>query len=124
MEALHIINKNTDLVNLKNYILTVSGEIPSFIISLLMIDQPLFGRKNSILIFFLSGSFFHLLFGISSLQVMSSIARFFMKDVFQIIDPLTTESYDTSIRSKGYGFCAGLSRIGAVIMPYIVFPLN
>ena len=55
---------------------------------------------------------------------MSSVARFFMKDAFQVIDPLTTESYDTTIRSKGYGFCSGLSRVGAVVMPYIVFPLN
>ena len=104
--------------------MTVCGELPSFIISLLMIDQPFFGRKNSITIFFLSGSIFHLLFGLSSLQIMSSVARFFMKDAFQVIDPLTTESYDTTIRSKGYGFCSGLSRVGAVVMPYIVFPLN
>jgi len=55
---------------------------------------------------------------------MASIARFFMKDVFQIIDPLTTESYETKIRIKGYGFCAASSRLGAVLMPYIIIPLD
>jgi hypothetical protein len=55
---------------------------------------------------------------------MGSIARFFMKDVYQIIDPLITESYETGTRIKGYGFCAAMGRIGAVLMPYVVIPLD
>ena len=104
--------------------LTVLGQLPSFIISLLLIDRVQFGRKYSILLFFLGGSAFHLSFAITSIVFMGSIARFFMKDVFQIIDPLTTESYETKIRIKGYGFCAASSRLGAVLMPYIAIPLD
>ena len=89
-----------------------------------LIDHPDFGRKRSLIIFFLAGGAFHLLFAATQLTIMGSVARFFMKDVFQILYPLTTESFETKIRAKGFGFCSGSGRIGAIIMPFILVPLD
>lgn len=58
-----------------------------------MIDHIKFGRKNSLAIFFVSAGLFHGLFALTKLTVMGSVARFFMKDVFQILYPITTESF-------------------------------
>jgi len=76
------------------------------------------------MLFYICSSVFLFTFGITSIVFMGSIARFFMKDVYQIIDPLITESYETGVRIKGYGFCAAMSRLGAVLMPYVVIPLD
>jgi hypothetical protein len=58
------------------------------------------------------------------LVFLGSLARFFMKDVFQILYPLTTESFDTRTRTKGFGACSGGGRIGAIVMPFVVMPLD
>jgi hypothetical protein len=47
-----------------------------------------------------------------------------MKDVFQILYPLTTESFDTRVRSKGFGVCSGGGRMGAILMPFVVMRLD
>lgn len=47
-----------------------------------------------------------------------------MKDVFQILYPLITESFDTKMRTKGFGFCSGSGRIGSIIMPFVVIPMD
>lgn len=46
-----------------------------------------------------------------------------MKSILQILYPFTTESYTTSLRSSGLAFCTGVGRLGAIIMPMIVYPL-
>lgn len=125
VEALHISGPKISLKEgLEKYFFTVFGEMPSLALSLFMIDHPLFGRKNSLIVFFAASGAFHLLFGLTALTVVGSIARFFMKDVFQVIYPLTTESFETKIRAKGFGFCSGIGRIGSVLMPFILIPLD
>ena len=89
-----------------------------------MIDHPSFGRKNSLIIYFTSAALFHLLFASTSVIAIGSIARFFMKDVFSVIYPLTTESFKTKIRTKGFGMCSGMGRVGAILMPFVVIPLD
>lgn len=56
--------------------------------------------------------------------MVGSLARFFMKDVFQILYPLTTESFSTGFRTKGFGFCSGSGRLGAILMPFVLIPLD
>lgn len=46
-----------------------------------------------------------------------------MKSVLQILYPFTTESYSTPLRTSGLAFCAGVGRIGSIIMPLLVYPL-
>jgi len=89
-----------------------------------MIDDPRFGRKNSLIIFFFGSGIFHTLFAFTRLTALGSIARFFMKDVFQILYPLTTETFETKIRTKGFGFCSGFGRMGSIVMPFILIPLD
>lgn len=125
MEALHISGPKVPLrEGLSKYFFTVFGEMPSLLLTMFMIDHPLFGRKNSLVVFFLAAGLFHLLFGLTALTAIGSIARFFMKDVFQVIYPLTTESFETRIRTKGFGFSSGCGRLGAILMPFILIPLD
>ncbi len=58
-----------------------------------LIDHPNFGRKNSLLLFFLGASVCHFIFAGTYITVVGAFARFFMKDVFQILYPLVTESF-------------------------------
>jgi putative MFS transporter len=106
-----------------SYILTILGEAPSFFLSLYLIDRPNFGRKKSMLYFFLLSAVFHFLFGFNQLIIVSSLCRFFMKECFQMLYPCTTESYGTFNRTLGFGFCSAIGRLGAFIMPYIVLPM-
>ena len=58
------------------------------------------------------------------MTLFGSIARFFMKDVFQILYPLTTESFETRLRTKGFGFCSGMGRLGSIVMPFVIIPMD
>jgi hypothetical protein len=74
--------------------------------------------------FFLGASVSHFLFAGTYAVLIGSLARFFMKDVFQILYPLTTETFDTKIRTKGFGFCSGSGRIGSILMPFVLIPMD
>jgi putative MFS transporter len=125
VEALHISGPKMPLrKGLFNYFLTVFGEIPSLILTMFMIDHPFFGRKNSLVALFMAAAIFHIVFGLTALTIAGAMARFFMKGAFQVIYPLTTESYETRIRTKGFGFCSGFGSIGSVLMPFILIPLD
>ena len=91
IEALHISGEQVNLrEGLYKYFFTVFGELPSLFLTLFMIDHPKYGRKNSLFIFFAGAAIFHLFFAFTAFTSMGSIARFFMKDVFSILYPLTT----------------------------------
>ena len=106
-----------------SYTLTVLGEIPSLLISMVLVDRPNFGRKNSLKYFFMGSAVMHLLFMLNPIVLFSSICRLFMKMCFQMLYPCTTESYNTLNRALGFGFNSAVGRIGATIMPYIILPL-
>lgn len=106
-----------------SYIFTIIGEAPTLIVSLLVVDRPGFGRRRSLTTFFGLSGLTHLLFTISPYTLFSSASRFFMKLCFQMLYPFTTESYGTLNRTIGFGFCSAFGRVGATIMPYILFPL-
>jgi hypothetical protein len=89
-----------------------------------LIDRPNFGRKNSLTYFFIGAAVCHLSYSFSSFTFFASLSRFFMKDVYQILYPLSTESFETKIRTKGFGFCSGFGRLATVVMPFILFPLD
>ena len=123
IEAFHLTSK-TSTLDLSKYFFTVFGEIPSLLVSFYLIDHPDFGRKKSLIYFFLGAALSHFLFAGTGLTVIGSIARFFMKDVFQILYPLTTESFDTRLRTKGFGFCSGMGRVGSIVMPFVTIPMD
>jgi hypothetical protein len=47
-----------------------------------------------------------------------------MKNVYQVLYPLTTESFYTNFRAKGFGFCSGVGRIGSILMGVVLVPLD
>jgi hypothetical protein len=110
-------------MNFASYAWTICGEVPTLIVSLLVVDRPGFGRRQSLTIFFALAGMLHLLYGLKQLTLFLSGGLFFMKLCFQMLIPLTTESYGTLNRTIGFGFCSAMGRVGGIIMPYIVFPL-
>lgn len=66
----------------------------------------------------------HLIYSQSEYTFFASFSRFFMKDIYAVLYPLTTEIFQTVVRAKGFGLCSGSGRIGAILMPFILIPLN
>jgi len=108
------------------YFLTLMGEAPSIIVSLYIVDVPCLGRKNSLtLMLFLSMIFHSLCFFVpfNYLSLLASSSRFFMKQSFAMLYPFTAESYPTLLRTIGFGWASGFGRIGAAVIPFMMFAL-
>ncbi|KRX08051.1 Major facilitator superfamily domain, general substrate transporter [Pseudocohnilembus persalinus] len=106
------------------YIITVFGEIPSILVSLYVIDIKGLGRKNSLTIWFSLSAVMHFATYYGSkdyLSTYASIARFFMKLAYAMLYPLSTELYPTLLRTYGFGYCSGIGRLGATLIPYLIF---
>jgi putative MFS transporter len=113
-------------LSLKNYFVTVFGEVQSLIVSLCLVDRKGFGRKNSLTIFFAASCIFHIANYFATGELLSSTCNatnFFMKLGFSLLYPYTSELYPTDFRTIGFGFCSGVGRLGAALIPYIMFPL-
>ena len=65
-----------------------------------------------------------MIFGFTLILMAGLAARFFMKNVYQVLYPLTTESFETKIRAKGFGFCSAIGRVGSILMGLILVPLD
>jgi len=108
------------------YFLTLMGEAPSIIVSLYIVDVPSLGRKNSLVLTLMISTIFHVLCYVISkkhVSFIASSARFFMKQSFAMLYPFTAESYPTLMRTIGFGWASGIGRIGATIVPFIMFSL-
>lgn len=85
------------------------------------------GRRNSLTICFGLAMVFHgfcFFKGASdSLSFLTSVARFFMKLCYAMLYPFSTEVYPTLVRTVGFGMCGGVGRIGATLIPYLIFYL-
>jgi putative MFS transporter len=105
--------------------LAVIGEIPAIFFSFYFIDTK-FGRKHTLTICVIAFGFLNLLAYISNktyLGYIISVERFFMKNCFSMLIPLTSELYSTNYRTVGYGYATSVGRIAATISPYILLPL-
>lgn len=106
-------------------LLSIMGEIPVTFVIYYMIEHPNFGRKNSVYVFAIFATVLNFLLVLSDgllLVVALFWARFFMKGMFGILHPYTSEIYPTSFRSVGYGFAGAIGRLGACVMPFVIFP--
>ncbi|CAD8103528.1 unnamed protein product [Paramecium primaurelia] len=104
-----------------DYLTTVLGEIPSIILSLLIVEIPFLGRRNTMAISFFCASIMHVWSYYASWPYF--FARFFMKESWAMLYPYSTEIFHTSNRTLGFGSSAAVGRIGAAISPYILIPL-
>lgn len=105
---------------------TILGEVPVVALSYFLIDNPTFGRRRSICIFAVGSLVAHLLpifSGPALLSLLLFASRFCMKGIFGCVYPLSSEVYPTQFRTIGYGFATGVGRVGACVMPFLVFPL-
>lgn len=109
-----------------SYFVTILGEAPTIILSMLMVDHKNLGRKNTLSIFFFSAGCFHLLcyfFKLDHIAIFSSIARFCMKISFAMLYPISKEFYPSQLGSMGYAYCSGVGRLGAAAIPFLMFAL-
>lgn len=107
-------------------LLAIFGEIPAIILSTLIIDSKNFGRKNSLSLFLIALFLFNIVIYISPADyfgALISLERFFMKNSFSMLIPLTSELYPTNFRTIGYGFSTAIGRAAATVCPYLLFPL-
>ena len=107
-------------------VVALLGEFPIVLLSLFLVENKRFGRKNTMIYFSLGCAAVNL-FGPfvneSGLAMMMFASRFFMKGLFGIIYPFTSEVFPTRVRSLGYGFASSMGRVGACLMPFVLFPV-
>lgn len=108
-------------------LVAIAGELPSLFLAFYLIDQQNMGRKNSltwsllilgvlnVLAFFLGKT--------DEFSIVLAIQRFFMKNSFSMLVPLTSELYPTNYRTVGYGWATSMGRVAATICPYLLLNL-
>lgn len=101
------------------------AEIPSNVLGWFIIEKKFFGRRRSLFLSFLICGFVCIICyksdtNESLLIVCSSLLRFAYNLIFNLIYPYTTEIYPTKIRITGLGMASGWSRIGSMIMPWLL----
>lgn len=99
------------------------GEVPTLLITFTLIERKGWGRKTSLVSFFLGSAILCL----TTIYFLNSVTLFFakmlMKAIFQMLYPFTSESYPTSVRSIGFALNNFAGRLGSTIMPFIIYPL-
>jgi len=108
-------------------LLAITGELPSLFLALYLIDQRNMGRKNSLTYSLLTLAvlnIFAFIFGKSDgFSFILFVQRFFMKNSFSMLIPLTCELYPTNYRTVGYGYATSMGRLAATICPYLLLSL-
>jgi len=99
------------------------GELCSSILCFFIIENPMFGRKNSLIIAsFLATAACVLAFFTRNFMFLAFIflTRFAVSSMFAFIFPLTAELYHTKIRSTGLGYASALRGLGGISVPVLV----
>ncbi|XP_071946650.1 synaptic vesicle 2-related protein-like isoform X2 [Antedon mediterranea] len=100
---------------------TTLAEFPGILLTILLID--LIGRKKTMSLLFFCFAIFTLLVLICTTRTILTIflfcARAFIVGSFQATYVYTPEVYPTSVRAIGLGACSGISRLGAIISPFV-----
>lgn len=103
------------------------AEFPVIIVSLLIIDMSLVGRKRTVIMAFLIGGvpcFLTYFLPVSWFTALIAISKYGLNQGFSILFQYTAEIYPTSIRGTGFSIAMCVGRIGGIIMPSILFYLN
>lgn len=109
-------------IGYKDLLISVLGEVPSYILAMSIIERKKFGRKLSLIICFFCTGLCCLgvhFFVDTAFGAFVFATKLFASSAFEFIYPLTAELYNTSCRTVGVGLAGGVSRIGGVIMPWI-----
>ena len=105
-------------------VITILGEFPAFLGSLVVMDNPNIGRRRTIYIFY----FFSFLMNIASyldwhLAVWLFLSRLVYRELSAMLYTYTTEIYPTPLRALGigWGICSG--KVASCLMSFFLFPL-
>jgi len=103
-------------------LMCILGEVPSYFLCYIMIEDATFGRQNSLMLsFFFAGTFCCGAYYGRNIWLTMDVfmAKFFAISAFTFVYPYTTELYHTKHRGTGLGFASGASRVGGIVMPWI-----
>ena len=98
------------------------GEIPAYVLTIVLIERKGCGRKLSLAVCFFFGGVCCLcthFFADKAFGPLIFMDKLFVAAAFEFIYPLTAELYNTSCRTVGLGLAGGVSRLGGVVMPWI-----
>jgi Sugar (and other) transporter len=115
-------NDNSEDFDIMSISYSCVSELIPILISIVIVDTKIFGRKNTMIISFFAGG---LTFCLSSLQVAPglvfwiSAAKTFVGFAWSINYQFTSEIYPTVLRGRGVGISASVGKFGSIIMPYI-----
>lgn len=107
----------------KEIFISIAAELPSYVFAFSVIENKNFGRKQSLFLSFGLAAFSCLaahLFRDSGFMYAVFFAKFFANSAFEFIYPFTSELYPTNCRATGLGFASAASRIGGIMMPWII----
>ena len=119
IDANRVINNGNDVLQIfsSNFL-----ELIAVLGAASLIENKFFGRKNSMILFFLLSSLitFVMYFTKDHLFIVFvTFARICISLTFIFCFQYTSEVYDTNIRTTGLGMANGIGRIGGIIMPWI-----
>lgn len=113
--------KSLSMADYTDLLLTTAAEFPGLFITFLIIEW--LGRRKTIAVEFLIFALFVYLVNIcvtrKVLIFFLFVARAFISGGFQATYVYTPEVYPTTTRAIGLGMCSGMSRIGALITPFV-----
>jgi MFS family permease len=102
------------------------GGVIAVVPSYFMIESPMFGRKNSIIICFAGGSIaLFVAYAVRGMAftIMICITQFFFNPAYGFVYPFVGEVYHTKIRSTGLGCAESIASVGAIVAPGIAIEL-
>lgn len=108
-------------------IISSVSDVVGACVASLLIDIKHFGRKNSLIFFFMlqAMSAFSTYFDDPNrFIVWSTFCKFFLSMTFIFSFQYTAEVYPTKIRTTGVGMANGIGRLGGVVMPWICIYLS
>jgi len=125
-----VLGGSTSLVgevsDINKFFIVLFGEVPALGVAYYLLDNHMFGRKKSTIFgHVLSAVAFFIAYFCSGTPVLIFLilARLATKLSFITINPLTTELYQTHHRALALGFTSGVGRLGAVLMPVVIYAL-
>ncbi|KAM3599389.1 uncharacterized protein V6R79_004804 [Siganus canaliculatus] len=108
-------------IDYRDLLLTTLAEFPGLLVTLVAVDR--IGRKRSMamcfFVFSLSILPLYACIGRVALTIFIFIARAFITGGFQVAFVYTPEVFPTEIRALAMGACSTLSKIGALITPFV-----
>ena len=104
--------------------LALLGEFPAFLFSIYFMENKSFGRKNTLLAFFLLCAVTNLLCYLNlQLEVSIFFSRLTIRVCLAMLYVYTNEAYNTLLRTTAMGWACGVARISTCLMPVVLFKL-